>query len=55
MNLYLTKQAAQIAASGKEIEAARLALDRRHSSGYRYKQFRVRRQFFVLWQVYEVK
>lgn len=53
MSLHLTKRGAMEAASIREIEAAQKALNRRRSSGHRYRRFGYRKQFFVFWEAFE--
>jgi hypothetical protein len=55
MNLYVTKMAAEVAASSKELEAARLSQDRRHSSGHRFRSYKAERRFGLFWRVAERK
>lgn len=52
MSLHLTESRAHAIASARELEAAKLGLRINRSSGHRYLRYGVRRQFFVLWEVY---
>ena len=54
MNFYVTKQAAEVAASTKELEAAKLGLQLRHSSGHRLLRYKARRFLGLFWRVHPV-
>jgi hypothetical protein len=50
---HLSKQKAHEEASRLELEHQAKARSGRHSSGHKYVRYGVRRQFFVLWEVFE--
>lgn len=53
MSLHLTKNGAIIAASQREVAAAKRSRTRGQSSGYKYQRFGYRKAFFVLWEAFE--
>lgn len=54
MSLHIKKQKAREEASRLELELAQKARLSRHSSGYKYIRYGVRRSFLVFWVPYEV-